>query len=165
MIGLLISNAPISATFLASVGLAKARSAVPTRSFNEANHQIAAAVGERKRIEKRSTFDLGPSIAGHQSFPKRFGGQGASRLCPPYARLLEVVVIADVLRITDKPEARMMAAMIARGEVLTKHARHLMHITMHHVVSNLIDPRRGNLVTRLVQNTLDFFDSGHSGLL
>ena len=36
--------------------------------------QIAATVGEREREERRPTFDLEPPIAGHQSFPKRFGG-------------------------------------------------------------------------------------------
>jgi hypothetical protein len=51
------------------------------RSFTEADQQIAAAVGERKRVEKRSAFDLEPPIAGHRSFPKRFGGHGAARLC------------------------------------------------------------------------------------
>jgi hypothetical protein len=61
---------------------------VPTRSFTEADQKIAAAVGERKRFVKRSTFDLEPPIAGHPSFPKRFGGHGASRLCPSYARCL-----------------------------------------------------------------------------
>jgi hypothetical protein len=50
------------------------RRALPTRSFSETDQQIAAAVGERKRVEKRSTFDLEAPIAGHQSFPKRFGG-------------------------------------------------------------------------------------------
>jgi hypothetical protein len=45
-------------------------------------------VGERKRVEKHFTFDLEPPIARHQSFPKRFGGHGAARLCPPYARCL-----------------------------------------------------------------------------
>jgi hypothetical protein len=37
---------------------AMARSAVPTRSFTEADQQIAAAVGERKRVEKRAAFYL-----------------------------------------------------------------------------------------------------------
>jgi hypothetical protein len=31
---------------------------------------VAAAVGERKRIEKRSAFNLEPPIAGHRSFPE-----------------------------------------------------------------------------------------------
>jgi hypothetical protein len=82
---------------LASVGWVKAPTgprkarpdgklrAVPTRSFTEVDQKIAAAVGERKRVEKHSTFDLAPPIAGHQSVPKRFGGHGASRR-PPYAR-------------------------------------------------------------------------------
>ena len=43
--------------------------AAPTRSFTEADQLIAAAVGERKREEKRSTFDLEPPVAGHRSFP------------------------------------------------------------------------------------------------
>jgi hypothetical protein len=34
--------------------VAKARSAVPTRSFTEANQQVAAAVGERKRVARRA---------------------------------------------------------------------------------------------------------------
>jgi hypothetical protein len=50
------------------------------------DQEVAAAVGERKREEKCSAFDLQPPIAGRQSFPKRFGGQGARRFCPPYAR-------------------------------------------------------------------------------
>jgi len=58
---------------------------VPARSFAEADQKITAAVGERERVEKRSTFDLEPPIAGHQGFPKRFGGHGAARLCTPYA--------------------------------------------------------------------------------
>jgi hypothetical protein len=37
----------------------KAR-AVPTRSFTEADQQIAAAIGERKCVEKRRVFDLEP---------------------------------------------------------------------------------------------------------
>jgi hypothetical protein len=37
---------------------------VPARSFTETDQQIAAAVGESKREEKRSTFDLEPPIAG-----------------------------------------------------------------------------------------------------
>jgi hypothetical protein len=32
--------------------------------------RVAAATGERKRMEKRSTFDLEPPIAGHRSFPE-----------------------------------------------------------------------------------------------
>jgi hypothetical protein len=56
-----------------------------TTISNEQFGHVTAAVGEREREEKRSTFDLEPPIAGHQSFPKRFGGHGASRLCPPYA--------------------------------------------------------------------------------
>jgi hypothetical protein len=35
-------------------------SAVPTRSFTEADQQIAAAIGERKCVEKRRVFDLEP---------------------------------------------------------------------------------------------------------
>ena len=69
---------------LASVGWAKARSAVPTRSFAEVDQKIAVAVGERERPEKRTAFDLEPPITGQQSFPKHFGGHGASRRCPPY---------------------------------------------------------------------------------
>jgi hypothetical protein len=61
-------------------------------------YQIAAAVDERERVEKRSAFDLEPPIAGHRRFPKRFGEYGAElvigprfartrwRLCSPYAR-------------------------------------------------------------------------------
>jgi hypothetical protein len=53
----------------------------PAGGFNLA----AAAVGQRKRVEKRSTFDLPPPIAGHPSSPNRFGGHGAMRLYPPYS--------------------------------------------------------------------------------
>jgi len=53
---------------------------VPTRSFTEVDQQVAATIGERERVEKRSAFDLEPPIAGRQSFPKRFGGRGAVRL-------------------------------------------------------------------------------------
>ena len=53
---------------------------MPTPSFAGVDQQVAASAGERKREEKRSTFDLEPPIAGHQSFPKCFGGHGASRL-------------------------------------------------------------------------------------
>jgi len=82
-----------------SVGWAKARKRRAHALLTEADQQIAAAVGERKREEKRSTFDLEPPIAGHQSFPKCFGGHGAEpvvgprfartrwHLCPPYACL------------------------------------------------------------------------------
>src|SRR5579863_166231 len=51
----------------------------PTRSFAGADQQIAAAIGERKRVVKPSAFDLEPPIAGHQSFRKCFGGRGAER--------------------------------------------------------------------------------------
>jgi hypothetical protein len=44
---------------------------------------IAASGGGREREKNRSAFNLEPPIAGHQSFPKRFDGHGASRLCPP----------------------------------------------------------------------------------
>src|SRR6202035_1573454 len=50
------------------------------RSFTEADQHIAVAVVKRMRVEKRSAFDLEPPIEGHRSFPKRFGGHGASRL-------------------------------------------------------------------------------------
>jgi hypothetical protein len=50
----------------ATVGRAKARSAVPTRSFTEASGQFgrvsATTVGERMLEEKRSTFVLEPTI-------------------------------------------------------------------------------------------------------
>jgi len=39
------------------------RKSVP-QAFDVTNQQIAAAVGERKRAEKRLTFDLEPPIAG-----------------------------------------------------------------------------------------------------
>src|SRR6202008_661150 len=65
---------PPSGSLSASEGWAKARSVAPTRSFTEADQQIPAAVGERRRAEKCSTFDLEPPKTGHQSFPKRFGG-------------------------------------------------------------------------------------------
>ncbi len=74
----------VAAVLAASVGWAKARSAVPMRSFTEADQQVAATVGERKCVEKRSAFDLEPTIARHSNFPKRFGGHGVTRLCPPY---------------------------------------------------------------------------------
>ena len=54
--------------------------AVPTLLFTEADQQVSATVGERKRAEKRSTFDLEPPMAGHRSFPKRFDGRGVARL-------------------------------------------------------------------------------------
>jgi hypothetical protein len=56
---------------------------VPTCSFSEADQKIAAAVGERKREEKRSTFDLEPPMAGHRSFSNRFGGHGAELVIGP----------------------------------------------------------------------------------
>jgi hypothetical protein len=70
------------------------------QAFDVTDQEVAAAVGERKREEKRSAFDLKPPIAGHRSFPNRFGGHGAEpvigprfartrwRLCPPYACLV-----------------------------------------------------------------------------
>jgi hypothetical protein len=58
---------------------------VPTRSFTEADQQVAVSAGERKREEKRSAFDLEPPIAGHQSFPNRFGGHGAPSPNPTLA--------------------------------------------------------------------------------
>jgi hypothetical protein len=58
----------VAAVLAAGVGWAKARSAVPTRSFTEADQQIAATVGERRRVEKRSAFDLEPTIAAFE-FP------------------------------------------------------------------------------------------------
>jgi hypothetical protein len=39
------------------------RKSVP-QAFDVTNQQIAAAVGERKRAEKRFTFDLEPPIPG-----------------------------------------------------------------------------------------------------
>src|SRR5580692_314639 len=68
---------PPSGSLSASVGWAKARSVAPTRSFTEADQQIPVAVGDRRRVEKRSTFDLEPPMAGQRSFPKRIGGHGA----------------------------------------------------------------------------------------
>ena len=50
---------------------------MPTRSFTEADQQVAVSAGDSKREEKRSTFDLEPPMAGQPSFPKRFGGHGA----------------------------------------------------------------------------------------
>src|SRR5580692_10734856 len=64
--------------------------AVSTGSFAETSGQfgrLTARVGERKRVEERAAFDLEPPIARHQSLPKRFGGHGASPLCPLYACL------------------------------------------------------------------------------
>jgi len=58
-----INRAPhVPETASDRVGWAKARSAVPTRSFTEADQQIAATIGERKRVEKRTAFDLEPPI-------------------------------------------------------------------------------------------------------
>jgi hypothetical protein len=54
------------------------------QAFDVMDQQVATTVNERNRVEKRSAFDLEPSITGHLSFPKRFGGHGAARLCPPY---------------------------------------------------------------------------------
>jgi hypothetical protein len=72
----------------ASVRWAKARSAVPTRSFTEADQQIAATVGEHKRKEKRSTFDLEPPIAGISELPETLWW--ARRYAPlPTLRLLD----------------------------------------------------------------------------
>jgi hypothetical protein len=57
---------------------------VLTRAFSDAGQQIAAAaVGERKRKEKRSSSDLAPPIATHRSFPNRFGGHGAELVIGP----------------------------------------------------------------------------------
>jgi hypothetical protein len=38
---------------------------MPARSFAEADQKV----GERKRVEKHSTFDLAPPIAVHPNFP------------------------------------------------------------------------------------------------
>jgi transglutaminase-like putative cysteine protease len=38
--------------------------AVPTRSLTEADQKIGAAIGERRRVGKRSACDLEPPIAG-----------------------------------------------------------------------------------------------------
>ena len=54
----------VAAVLAAGVGWAKARSAVPMRSFTEADQQVAATVGERRCVEKRSAFDLEPTIRG-----------------------------------------------------------------------------------------------------
>jgi hypothetical protein len=54
------------------------------QAFDVTNQLVAAVVGERERVEKRSTFDLEPPIAGHRGFPNRFGGHGAERICPQY---------------------------------------------------------------------------------
>jgi acetolactate synthase-1/2/3 large subunit len=76
----------------------------------------AAAVGERERVEKRSSFDLEPLAAGHQSFPKRFGGHGASRLYPRYARLA-VQCESEIwnIQISDKVTAPVIRQTIKRG--------------------------------------------------
>jgi hypothetical protein len=58
------------------------RKSVP-QAFDVTNQQVSAAVGEREREEKRSTFDLEPPIAGHRSFPKRFGERGAELVIGP----------------------------------------------------------------------------------
>jgi hypothetical protein len=59
------------------------RESVP-QVFDVTNQQVAAAIGEHERVERRSPFDLEPPMAGHWCFPKRFGGQGAERLYSPY---------------------------------------------------------------------------------
>ena len=39
------------------------------QALDMTNQQVAATVGERKRVEKRSAFNLEPPIAGHPNFP------------------------------------------------------------------------------------------------
>lgn len=46
---------------------------------------MISVVAERERVEERSAFGLELPIAGHRSFPSRFGGHGATRLCRPCA--------------------------------------------------------------------------------
>ena len=67
------------------------------QTFDVSDQQIAATISKCEREEKRATFDLKPTIAGHQSLPSQFGGHGTEpvigprsartrwRLCPPYA--------------------------------------------------------------------------------
>jgi hypothetical protein len=78
---------------------------------------------------------------------------------------LEVIVIADMLCVAHKPEARMMAAMVARREVLTGNTGNLVHIVVHPVMGYFVNAGKLNFVSWLVLGTLGFFDSGHSGLL
>jgi hypothetical protein len=60
-----------------------AKGARRTHAFiHRSGSTVAATVGERKHVEKRIAFDLEPPIAGHQSFMKRFGRDGAARLLP-----------------------------------------------------------------------------------
>jgi len=65
------------------------RKSVP-QAFDVTDQQVAATVGERERVEKRSAFDLEPAIAGQQSFSIRFGGHGAALHCPPYVCPLQL---------------------------------------------------------------------------
>ena len=53
------------------------------QAFDATDEQIAAAVGECEREEERPTFDLKPTIAGHQSLPSRSGGHGLRAFAHP----------------------------------------------------------------------------------
>ena len=79
--------------------------------------------------------------------------------------LLEMIVIEHVLCIAHELEARMVAAVITRWEVFTEHARNFVHVMVHGVVGDPVDSGGRYFVPRLVNSTLDFGDSGHSGLL
>jgi hypothetical protein len=53
------------------------------QALDVTDQRIAATAGQRKRVEKRSTLDLEPPIAGHPSLPYRFGRQGAELVIGP----------------------------------------------------------------------------------
>ena len=64
------------------------RKSVP-QAFDVTDQQVAAVVGERKREEKRSAFELASPIAGHQSFSTRFVGTALRAFArPTFARRL-----------------------------------------------------------------------------
>lgn len=76
-----------------------------------------------------------------------------------------MVVVFYVLRISHELEAWVVPTVIARWEMLTEHARHLMHVMMDVIVDDLVDAGGRNFISRLVGCSLDFFDRSHVGSL
>jgi hypothetical protein len=81
------------------------------------------------------------------------------------AILLEVIVIQNVLRVAHELKTRMVPTVVTRWKVFIEHARNFVHVVVHGVVGDSVDSGGRYFVPRLVDRTLDFRDSGHSGLL
>lgn len=73
-------------------------------------------------------------------------------LMPPNAlRLLEVLVIVDVVGRLGELKARVVPALVARGENFPHHARDLVSFAVDGVVHHLVDARLWDLLAGFVE--------------